>query len=216
MTTLIPAVPPAKLLAHTGEAVAVIIGWQYLTGNYCFPVFAHARTGIRKNEAIQFEDGTVSHPDSKEVFPSSRDWVAFADAENLENQTGEVDGAKAVTEAPKTTAAAPTKPAATATVKPAAPKPAATKPEPKAPPASDKLVFGTKAHKTKSFWHWPDANAVFEIEGENPYPTDPRVAKIKREEFFALKRDGAVAIDPHAGVIQDDDQSEEEDFGDVI
>jgi hypothetical protein len=72
-------------------------------------------------------------------------------------------------------------------------------------PDTRAIVFGTKSYSTKSFWHWPTANAIFEVEGKEPYPDDPRVLKIKREEFADLKRGGAAKIDPHQGVIQEDE-----------
>lgn len=71
-------------------------------------------------------------------------------------------------------------------------------------PDTSPLVFGNKSNKTKSFWHWPVANAIFEIEGDAALPNDPRAVKVKREEFAELKRNGAVKIDPHAGIIEDD------------
>lgn len=90
------------------------------------------------------------------------------------------------------------------------------------------LKFGEKTYNTKSFWHWDLANAIFEIEGGQPYPNDPRAVKIKREEFAALKRDGAVKVDPHVGLIIEDDpapaptaaapepEADEDDLDDVI
>jgi len=83
-------------------------------------------------------------------------------------------------------------------------------------PDPSPIVFGDKTNKTKSFWHWPTANAVFEIEGETALPNDPRVKKVKRDEFFDLKRDGAVKIDPHAGVIEEEPETvtEEDDDDD--
>lgn len=94
--------------------------------------------------------------------------------------------------------------------------------DPQPGPDTRPLHFGSQTYKTKSFWHWPDANAVFAIEGEQVYPSDPRAIKVKREEYAQFKRDGAVVIDPHAGVIEKDDQTEapaedeEEDFSDVV
>jgi hypothetical protein len=75
-------------------------------------------------------------------------------------------------------------------------------------PDNRPINFGTKSYSTKSYWHWPTANAIFEIEGKAEYPDDPRVLKIKREEFADLKRGGASKIDPHAGVIQEDGPNE--------
>lgn len=89
-------------------------------------------------------------------------------------------------------------------------------------PDDSPIKFGTKSNKTKSFWYWPTANAVFEIEGEAVLPDDKRVEKIKRDEFFNLKRDGAVKIDPHAGVIVEEggthpaDEEDEDDDASVI
>lgn len=186
MATLIPAEPGTYLIGPDCVTTAVIIAWQYIQGNDCLPVFSHARSGVLRQEAFLFPSGVVSHPASKMIFEDHRAWEAHASEFNLAESTEEIKEPVAST-------------------KPAAAKPAATKPEPSHPAG---IIFGTKTQKTKSFWHWPDANAVFEIEGETALPNDPRAVKVKREEFFALKRDGAAKVDPHAGTIHEDDEPE--------
>lgn len=75
-------------------------------------------------------------------------------------------------------------------------------------PDKSPIKFGTTKYKTKSYWHWQTANAIFEIEGEAAIPDDPRVVKVKRDEFADLKKAGASKIDPHAGVIEDEEPAE--------
>lgn len=187
MTAFVPAAPETFIVGPEGERTAVIIAWQWVTGNYMMPVFDIARTGILKQEAIQHPDGTVSHPDSKGLFNDVRDWVSYAHAHNLAEITEEV-------KAPAKTG----------------PKPRAKADAPEDPPDPNRpIVFGTKTFKTKSFWHWPTANAVFEIEGEQSVPDDPRVLKVKRDEWYDFKRAGAVEIDPHAGTILESEPAAE-------
>ena len=89
-----------------------------------------------------------------------------------------------------------------------------------APSAPTKpLNWGEETFKTKSFWHWEEANAVFSVEKGEVLPTDKRAVKIKRDEYDALRKSGAVQIDPHNGVIAKDAEpeapaevAEEEDY----
>lgn len=183
MQTIIPANPGAFLLNATGERIAVIVAWAYVQGNRVDPIFDIARSGPMKNEAIQHSLHSVVHPDSKEFFNTVADWNAYAAEHNLDRIA-----------TPKAAPAATGKPAAAA--------------QASAPPANEAIKFGTKSYSTKSFWAWGDALAVFEIEAGQPYPHDPRVKKVKREEFFEFKRTGFAVIDPHVGLIEEAEATE--------
>lgn len=52
------------------------------------------------------------------------------------------------------------------------------------------VTFGLGVYKNKSFWHFKTAKAefLFELEGGETYPDDPRVRKITRAEFFSARR----------------------------
>lgn len=176
MTTIIPAAPGTYIINSDGEQTDAIIAWIHVHGALLHPLFATSRSGPMKNEAYQLPLGDVLHPDSRTLFSDVADWESFATSNNLDSTP-----AAATSKGPATTAA-----------------PAGD------PGAHRPINFGTKTFKTKSFWHWPDGNSIFEIEPEMPYPDDPRVVKIKRDEYAEFKRQKQVdVIDPHSGVIED-------------
>lgn len=206
MTSLVAALPGTTLIDKSGNVLALVIAYQYVSGNMVFPVFATARPGLAADEAI-YDPATagVSHPASQKWFETVDNWVEFAENEEWE---------AAATAEP---AAAPVK-AESATTHP---RVATNRPEPAAAPAKGApLKFGTKTFASKSFWHWAEVNAVFEIEPDQPLPADKRAVKVKRDDFVALKRDGATKIDPHAGVVDEAPATaevvEEEDEDDVV
>jgi hypothetical protein len=71
------------------------------------------------------------------------------------------------------------------------------------------IVFGDKTFSQNAFYYWPNANAVFQIKGGAVQPNDPRVKKVKRDEWYAFKREGAFSIDPHLGVIHEEEPKTE-------
>lgn len=73
--------------------------------------------------------------------------------------------------------------------------------EPEPGPDTKPILWGDKSAKTKSYWAWHTASAVFELPGDHKYPNDTRIVKIKRDEFQELKRNGFVEMDPTTGVI---------------
>ncbi len=195
--TIIPAVDDTNIIDRNGDIVAMVVAWQYIQSNMVFPVFAIARSGLRKDEAIWYGNGKVEHPDSRRVFEDNDAWVAWA--EDNVKEDAEQPAEQPVESKPA--AAATTKPAATST------KPAASANG----DCSTPIKFGTKTYSTKSYWVWPDMKVIFEIEGGSVYPVDPRVEKIKRDEFAQLKRDGFDKIDPASGVIPGTDEEHGED-----
>lgn len=173
--------------------IAVIIGFAHVQGALGFPLYAIANAPKGLGPMHAIE-----HPDGYVSYPAG-DRQTFDSVDDWKSYVEDLEWDEADPAA-----------AAGSTV------------DAKPGDSNRPLVFGTKSHKTKSFWHWADANAVFEIEGEQPYPNDPRVLKIKRDEYFNLKRDGASKIDPHAGTIEDEEEPEtpaaedEDDVSDLI
>lgn len=193
--TIIPAADDTNIIDRDGNAVAMVVAWQYIQSNMVFPVFAFARSGVRSDEAIWHENGKVEHPASQRMFVDIDAWTAWAE-DNVTEATEE---------------AAQSKPAVAATTKPATPasKPAATAAAATTGSLSP-IKFGTKSYSTKSYWVWPDMKVIFEIEGGSVYPDDPRVEKIKRDDFAQAKRDGFDKIDPTSGVIPGDNEDQSE------
>lgn len=179
---IIPAESGTTHLQLKGDEIHTtpILAWTYATGRLLFPLFAVPGRDDNPFSGIEHPDGTVSYPHEGKIFENRDEWH-----EHVESL-------------PKDTKAKP------------APEPVAQKaPAPKAAAIPDgdydrsPIKFGGQRYKTKSFWSWPAAHAVFEIEPDEVIPSDKRVEKIKREEFFDLKRNGAAKIDPHFGIVDD-------------
>ena len=160
-----------------------IVGWSNITGYLAMPILTVGGQTVGPGSIIITEHNEwvpllFSHQSSGMVFDNeeaARDHVAEYLTEHPMPEIPERASA-----APAATTAATNSP----------------RPDPRAP-----LHFGAKKYATKSYWSWPGQNAVFEIEADAVYPSDDRVKKIKRDEYAALKRDGATKIDPHAGEI---------------
>lgn len=58
------------------------------------------------------------------------------------------------------------------------------------------VTFGDKAYKNKSFWHFGTVKAefLFELDGGETCPDDPRVSKINREAFFNARKTMPVVV----------------------
>lgn len=177
-----------------------VVGWSNLTGQLANPLTPIPSMGIGKNAMVVIpplsndDEIYFCHAETGTVCYSGEDAESFMSGylEEHPMPRGPEKGDDTVktTTAPKTTGP-------TQTVGP--------------------LHFGNQSFKTKSFWHWPEANAVFEIEPEQVIPSDPRVKKVKRDEYAVFKRDGASLIDPHAGAdIEQPAEDEGEDFSDVV
>lgn len=176
-----------------------IVGWMNITGQLALPLTPVPNPGTDKNTMV-----VVTPTDEQgEVYYCHRaTGTIYYSADDADNFMAGYLEANPMPSAPEK-------------------GDASVKTDTKAGPDTRPLHFGSQTYKTKSFWHWPDANAVFEIEGEQVYPSDPRAIKVKREEYAQFKRDGAVVIDPHAGVITEEAEQpaaedEDEDFSDVV
>lgn len=172
-----------------------VVGWMNITGQLANPICPVPGVVVSKNSLIVIPaagEWFWCHPDSGKVFTTGDAAEEFVGDYLAENPMPK----------PMERGAEPT-------------KDQYAKPTPG--PDTRPLHFGNQTYKTRSFWHWPDANAVFEIDGEQVYPSDARAVKVKRDEYAQLKRDGAVVIDPHAGVIEENEPgAEEDDFSDVV
>lgn len=196
MNYTFPAAPGTLMLAYHPDdgkvSLTPIVGWANPTGLMAFPVVAVGGRSMGPLQAIEHgPEGLVSYPTASLVFRDRLEWAKYM----RQNAPSDADGGH---EEPSVEEMA--EEAGTASH-------GADKGE--GGPDTKPLIFGKKTYSTKSFWHWEAANAVFEIEGGEVYPNDPRAVKIKRDEFFTLKRDGAVKIDPHAGLILDSGEPEE-------
>ena len=82
------------------------------------------------------------------------------------------------------------------------------------------IAFGAKnPFKCKSFWHYEDDETqfVFEIEGGEPLPDDPRVSKVNRADFTALKKDhGLVPLTRIVNAQEEPPADEEFDDGGLL
>lgn len=184
-----PALPGTVLRQYDADGDykdTPIIGWQHVQGNMCFPVFPCGNRSVGPGSVLiipvnEWVPQMFVHP-SSQTSTEDEDEIKqiVADALGAAEESGEV-------------AAATTKPGK-----------AATPVQPDGKPDTRPIKFGAETYKTKSFWHWELANVVFEIEPENVIPKDPRVVKVKRDEYAKLKRDGAAKIDPHSGLIHGD------------
>lgn len=180
-----PETRGASLLtvSSTGEVSETpIIGWCYVQGNRCDPLFAvPRRLGCAPNEGIRTVNelgvAVVSVPHDQSVY-SEDDWLAEM---NMLSAAGAFDDLEK--EAKSQPAAEKKATAQTNTVaKDGAPVP---------------INFDNDAFKTKSYWSMADARAVFSIEKNMTHPADKRCEKVTRDEFASLKRDGYKVIDPH-------------------
>lgn len=168
-----------------------VVGWVHIQGSIVFPVFCVPGLSAGPGSAIWIPS-SVETSSGYWCYPHKG--VVTSDETKLEGMISEALGEEEE--------------------KAPAPKNAPVTVEGK--PDTRPLSFGAKTYNTKSFWHWETANAIFEIEGKEVYPSDPRVVKIKRDEYAKLKRDGAVKIDPHSGLINEDSAAPEDDEEDDV
>lgn len=185
---LVAAAPNTRIVQYpSGLVAAVVVAWAHVQGSRVDPITPINRgTAIYPNEAIQFDNGEVVYPAKSLCFETFSDWESWM-SENFD--------ARDEGEPEKAAAPSDSKPS-----KPSAAKPAATKAPPSGP-----IIFGSKKYATKSFWSAPSLNAIFEIEGDQFYPADERCVKIKRDEFFELRKQGWSKIDPHQGEVHEEE-----------
>jgi hypothetical protein len=181
-----------------------IIGWQHIQGNVAFPVCVINHGGLTHNKAILHPEGFVTDPVHGLVCGSIDEWMNFMKTAKSTDKvlnppsphTSPVDDP---TEAAERARQARLMPDETPRNKPG---PA---PKPKAAPSAG-IAFGTKSFKTRSFWQCEAG--VFTVDGGEVYPKDPKCIKVTRNEYDAVRRDGAKVIDPHASPDLGDDEDD--------
>lgn len=219
--TIFPAMPGTYVVERErGEKEPYrvpVIGFASM-GGPCFPIMAMPHGGLTLGKALLTPDGFVSDPAFGQVFASLDEWMKITDTEAYwkakaktvpgspakATATTEAEIGKANTDADIASDPGPEKPAA-------APRRAARKGKPQ--------VF-----KNKTFWRLVDAEghypkgAIFEIEGggEAPAKNDARFEKIKRDDYQAMKRDGAAVATWKDDPDDDMDHADDADINSLI
>lgn len=175
--------------ATHGVTYTPVVGWCHVQGNLAFPILAMAFGGLTHGKAVVSPDGFVTDPTHQQVFENVDEWAAFIDRAKEPKEPSQTE--KVIDKALKEDAA-PGKPATRAA---------------KAAPTGQ-IIFGTKTFTTKSFWKVPEMEAIFEVEGNETYPKDPRAEKVKRDDYMALKKEGWTKIDPRSGVLEETEEVE--------
>lgn len=201
MTTIFPAPPGTYLVERKPDEERTeytpVVGYYHVQGGIVFPLCAISHGGLTRYRALLTPDGYVTDPSAGLVCASLAEWEKIADTEGYSkmkvrngipaapeparpvDDTGdyvpeEYDDQRQA-ERPATAAdnAEPVKPA-----------PARIPDKPKGKPQ----VF-----KTTSFWRMADGGDIFQVAGgvEAPAKNDGDYAKITRDEFASLKREGA-------------------------
>lgn len=156
-----------------------VIGWNHVQGNMAFPVCVMNHGGLTHGKAILHPEGFVTDSVNGLTFETEAEWLSFMKTAMPEDEPVEEPDVENG-EDDMNEAVGP----------------------------SGAVEFGTKTYKTNSFWSMPSENAIFQIEGGQPYPKDERCEKVTRDEYAALKKKGASVIDPHSGEVpgeEDDD-----------
>lgn len=215
MTSVIPARAHSYLVKDGPSEYDFIpiVGWLILGATqWAQPIFTVPNVQTTKRDAImiwdehdpQEPDGTFTHPYSGLSFNGFTNWKEYI--EGIE-PTGDDkapiihpahDVAKRIASEPKVTKAAVVEQIFNSS---------GDMPEDRPEPSledSKPLLFGSQSYKTKSYWKWPSTKALFEIAAEQMIPADKRVEKIKRDEFFKLRREEWATINPHDGTIVKD------------
>ena len=195
--TIFPAQPGTFLIERDASVSppriikVPVIGWNHVQGNMAFPVCVMNHGGLTHGKAILHPEGFVTDSVNGLTFETEAEWLSFM-------KTAKPKGA---------TEAEPEEEDTRADAMPDDESDVENGEDAvnEAVGPSGAIEFGTKTYKTNSFWSMPSENAIFQIEGGQPYPKDDRCSKVTRDEYAALKKQGATVIDPHSGEIPDDD-----------
>lgn len=180
-----------------------VIGWNHVQGNMAFPVCVMNHGGLTHGKAILHPEGFVTDSVNGLTFETEAEWLSFM-------KTAKPKGAtEAEPEEEDTRADA--MPDDEPDEEPDVENGEDAMNEAVGP--SGAIEFGTKTYKTNSFWSMPSENAIFQIEGGQPYPKDDRCSKVTRDEYAALKKQGATVIDPNSGEVGGADSSDDDDDG---
>mgnify|MGYP003403051377 CR=1 FL=1 len=203
--TIFPAQPGTFMIERDASVSPVrvvkvpVIGWNHVQGNMAFPVCVMNHGGLTHGKAILHPEGFVTDSVHGLTFETEAEWSNYM-------KTAKATGKPA---------SAPQEPDEPAEMPGDAIDDADEPDVENGEDAMNEKVgpirFGRKTYSTNSFWSMPLAHAVFQIEGGQHYPKDPRCEKVKRDEFAALKRAGATVIDPHSGEIGGAAEPEDDD-----
>lgn len=184
-----------------------VVGWNHVQGTMAFPIAVMNHGGLTHGKAILHPEGFVSDPTHGQVFTNLEEWETFM-------RTAK-PGRKQAPPKPSDEQAddyLETMEPADAYEAEQAEEEEVENGEDAANEAVGPIEFGTKSYKSRSFWKYPLAGAIFQIEGGEPYPKDDRVEKITRDEFAALKKDGYAVIDPTLGEVSEEDDDDAMDL----
>lgn len=178
-----------------------VVGWIHIEGTMAFPVSVMSHGGLTHGKAIQHPEGFISDPSHGMVFSSLEEWEAFMrTAKPGWNQPKPMD--EHADDYLDTMEQADAHEAELEEAEEEIDNSGQVGP----------IEFGDKVYKSRSFWKYPQAGAIFQIEGGEPYPRDGRVEKITRDEFTALKKDGHAVIDPTLGEVSEEDDDDAMDL----
>ena len=161
-----------------------VIGWNHVQGNMAFPVCVMNHGGLTHGKAILHPEGFVTDSVNGLTFETEAEWLSFMKTAKPKGATDEEPDVENGEDAMNESVG-----------------------------PSGAIEFGTKTYKTNSFWSMPSENAIFQIEGGQPYPKDDRCSKVTRDEYAALKKQGATVIDPNSGEVGGADSSDDDDDG---
>ena len=201
MTTIFPAPPGTYLVERKPDEgrteYTPVVGYYHVQGGIVFPLCAIAHGGLTRYRALLTPDGYVTDPSAGLVCASLAEWERIADTEGytkLKVRNGhmpapapeaEPEDLKAERREDRDEGKEPEEQTRPATV--------ATKAATRIP---DKPKGKPQVFQTTSFWRTTDGNDIFVVEGgtEAPAKNDPSYVKIKRDDYQALKREGADVI----------------------
>lgn len=197
--TYFPAEPGTWLIDMDPDVEPIpIIGWV-ASANTAFPILPISADPVSGHAYRLAGTGAVVDPAWSRTFESEEAWRAAAGREAPYEP-----GTSLFFSAPEKKAAKPKASSSSSSTSAAVPN----------VPGIERLDFGNKSYKSKSFWHYRDDDHefVFELPGETPIPTNEEVDKITRAKFFELRKDLTVAaVNPDELLGSDEDEDDDID-----
>lgn len=229
MTTIFPAPPGTYLVERKPDEgrteYTPVVGYYHVQGGIVFPLCAIAHGGLTRYRALLTPDGFVTDPSAGLVCASLEEWERIADTagyEKLKVRNGHMPAAPAAE--PES---AGDEEEQTTDVQRQAERPAATadnaKPKPAPTRIPDKPKGKPQVFQTTSFWRVTGEGTIFTVEPgvEAPAKNDSSYTKIKRDDYQAMKREGADVIEwpldaDEAGSAASEPEDDEDDGSDLI
>lgn len=200
--SIFPAAPGTVLLTATrgqpGTTMTPVVAYQHIQAGIVFPLCPMKHGGLTRGVALQTPDGLVTDPSFGMVFTNAEEWLKTVATEGYWTAKDKL-----------------------AYLKPAEPAAEDDDDDDPVGAAKPKDKGGRKSHvatgkapvaakdlpqvfSTKSFWKTTDEPgnpkakwAIFECEPgiEAPAKSNARYVKIKRDEFFELRRNNVEVIE---------------------